>query len=143
MTLDVLAVQDRVTECEPARPVPVKEMVVGEFVALLVTVTLPVTPVAAAGVKVTLSVTACPGVKVCPLETPAAANPAPETLTFETVTLEFPAFVNPTPRALPLPIATLPKLRLVVLAFRAKVAGFTVSTAALLVTLPAPFVIVT
>ena len=50
-TVDVLAVQFNVTECETGwTPVPEREIVAGELVALLATVTLPVTLAAAAGV---------------------------------------------------------------------------------------------
>src|SRR5216684_2747846 len=42
----------------PCTPVPLKVIVAGEFVALLATLTLPVTLPAAAGAKVTLRVTA-------------------------------------------------------------------------------------
>ena len=93
-----------------------RETVAGELVALLATMTLPLTPIDVAGVKVTLIVAVCPGVRICPVETPLAENPAPEMLTLETVTLEFPALVNVTPKVLLPPIFTLPKLRLVALA---------------------------
>lgn len=142
--MDVLAVQFNVTECETGwTPVPDRETVAGELVALLVRVTLPVTLAADAGVKVTLSVAVCPGVRTCPVETPLALNPAPEMLTFETVTVEFPALVNVTPRMLLLPMLTFAKPRLVELELSRNVATFTVSVAALLVTLPALFVTVT
>ena len=121
-------------------PVPEREIVVGEFVALLATVTLPVMLRAADGAKVKLSAAVCPGVRVCPAETPLAANPAPEMLRLEIVTLEFPAFVRVTPRTLLLPTVTFPKLRLVRLAFRSNIAGFTVRVAALLVTFPTELV---
>ncbi len=88
----------------------------GELAALLATVTLPLTPVDVAGVNVTFIVAVCPGVRICPVETPLAENPAPEMLTFETDTLEFPALVNVTPKVPLLPIATLVKLRVVALA---------------------------
>jgi hypothetical protein len=94
----------------------VRETVAGELVALLATVTVPLTPIDVAGVKVTLIVAVCPSVRICPVETPLAENPAPEMLTLETVTLEFPALVNVTPKVLLLPILTLEKLRLVALA---------------------------
>lgn len=92
---------------------PDKEIVAGEFVASLLTVTLPVTPAALAGVNVTLSVAVCPGVRICPLETPLAVNPAPEMLTFETLTLERfdpPGFDTVTDWDTVLPTATGPKL---------------------------------
>jgi hypothetical protein len=113
----VLAVQLDVTECEAGwTPVPVRETVAGELVALLATVTLPLTLADVAGVNVTVIVALCPGVRICPVETPFAENPAPEMLTLETVTLEFPALVNVTPKELLPPILTLAKLRLVALA---------------------------
>jgi hypothetical protein len=76
--VDVLAFQLNVTECATgATPVPDREIVTGDEAALLVTVTLPVTLPVADGAKVTLSVAVCPGVKICPEETPLAVNPAP------------------------------------------------------------------
>src|SRR5271169_3212663 len=64
-------------------------------------------------------------------------------LTFEILTSEFPALVRFTGSTLLFPIVTLPKLRLVGLAFRMNVAAFTVSVAALLVILPVLLVTVT
>lgn len=123
-------------------PVPVRETVAGELVALLVTVTVPARLPVADGVKVTSSVALSPGVKICPVETPLAVYPAPEIPTLEMVTLELPVLVNVTPRMLLLPRLTFAKLRVFVLALSSNVAGFTVSVAALLVTLPALFVTV-
>ena len=143
-TVDVLAVQDSVTECETGWiPVPEREIVADELVALLVTVTLPGRLPVAAGVKVTFSVAVCPGAKICPVVTPPAEYPAPERLTPETVTLEFPPLVKVTGRMLLLPRLTLPKLKLVVLGLSRNVAAFTVRVAALLVMFPAPLVMVT
>jgi hypothetical protein len=143
-TEDGLAVQFNVTECETGwTPVPEREIVAGELVALLVTVTLPVTLAAAAGVKVTFSVAVCAGVKICPVETPLAVNPAPDMLTFDTVTFAFPPFVNVTLSMLLLPMLTFAKLRLVVLALSRSVVTFTVRVAALLVTLPVLLLTVT
>lgn len=124
-------------------PVPVSEIVAGEFAALLVTVVLPVAARAAAGANVTLRIAVAPGATICPADTPFAANPAPDIATFETVTLEFPELVKVTPRTLSLPRITFPKRRLVVFGVNTKVAGFTVRVAALLVTLPAESVTVT
>ena len=120
-----------------------REIVLGEFVALLVTVALPEALPDAAGANVTFKVAVWPGVKISPEDTPEAVNPGPEMLTPETVTDEFPAFVNVTPRMLLLPRLTLEKVKLVWLALRTSVAAFTVNVAALLVTLPAPLVMVT
>ena len=77
-------------------PVPESEIVSGEFVALLDTVTVPAELPADAGVNVALNVAVCPGVKIVPVGTPLAVKPAPEMLTLETVTLELPALVNVT-----------------------------------------------
>jgi hypothetical protein len=112
-------------------------MVAGELVASLVTVTLPVKVPVAEGEKVTLSVAVCAGARICPVDTPLAAYPAPEMLTFEMVTFEFPAFVNVTLSVLVLPIVTLPKDKLVGLALSKTVEELTVSVAVLLVALPA------
>jgi hypothetical protein len=90
----------------------------GEFVALLVTVTLPVTLPEAAGANVTFKVADCPGINVVPEETPLALKPAPEMLIFETATLEFPELVSFTGRMLLALVFTFPKLKLVGLALR-------------------------
>jgi hypothetical protein len=112
-----LASQVSVTECATGwTPVPDRETVAGELVALLVTVAVPVRIPVAAGVKVTFSIAVCPGVKICPVETPLAVYPAPEILTLEMVTFEFPALVIVAPRTLLPPRLTFPKLRLVALA---------------------------
>ena len=141
----MLATQFKVAECETAAsaPVPDRVIVAGELVALLATVTLPFTLAALAGVKLTLRLAVCPGVRICPVDTPLAANPAPAMVTFDTVTSEFPAFVNVTPKLRLLPTLTLEKFKLVVLPFKRDVAAPTVSVAALLVALPVLFVTVT
>src|SRR5690242_9438960 len=137
MTADVLAIQLNVVECA-STPKPDRLTDTGEFEALLAMVTLPVTLPVAAGANVTFSVTTCPGVMICPLDTPEAVKPAPEIVTLETVILTPPEFVRVTPRALLLPTITLPKLRVVVLGVSAPgVAALTVRVALLLVTLPA------
>jgi hypothetical protein len=142
--VDVLATQLKVAECATGcTPMPDRVTIAGEFVASLVTVTLPVAFPVPAGVKVTLRVAVCPGVKIWPVEIPLAANPAPEMLTLDTVTFEFPALVNVTPRLVLLPMLTLLKFRLVVLSFKSIVTGFTVRMAGLLVTLPTALVTVT
>jgi len=120
--VDVLATQFNSAECATGwTPVPERVTVAGELVALLATVTLPVAPTAAAGVNVTFSVAVCPGVRTCPVESPPAVNPAPEMLIFETVTFEFPALVNVTRKTLLLPVLTLAKFRLAVLALSSNV----------------------
>ena len=73
LTVEVLAVQVRVTECETGcTPVPVSVIVAGELVALLVTVTLPGSDPALAGVKVTFNVAVAPAATIWPEETPLA-----------------------------------------------------------------------
>jgi hypothetical protein len=79
-------------------------------------VAVPVRIPVAAGVKVAFSIAVCPGVKICPVDTPLAVYPAPEILTLEMVTFEFPVLVNVTPRRLLWPRPTFPKLRLVAFA---------------------------
>jgi hypothetical protein len=105
-------------------PVPDNGIVVGEFVALLVMVTLaPLTAPAVVGANVTVRVTDCPAVSTVPLETPLSLNPAPVTVTPEIVMFEFPLFVNVVVSELLLPSATFPKDKLVGLAPSDKVAA--------------------
>jgi hypothetical protein len=68
-------------------PVPLREIDAGEVVALLVTMTLPVTLPEAVGAKVTFKVAAFPVARMSPLATPLTLNPGPEMLTFEMVML--------------------------------------------------------
>jgi hypothetical protein len=132
--VDALGAQLKKTECVTgARPVPESATVNGEFVALLVTMMLPVALPAVAG----LSVPLCPGERMTPASPPPALNPAPETLTFEMVTLEFPVLVRITFCVLLLDRFMLPNAKLVALLFKRKVAALTVRLAALLVALPA------
>lgn len=111
-------------------------MLTGEFVALLDTVTLPVAPPAPAGAKVTFKVAVCPGVRVCPEDTPLALNPGPDKLTLPMETLEFPELLIVAERILLLETFTLLKPKLVMLELSSNVAAFTVKLAALLLTLP-------
>ena len=93
-------------------PSPPTEMVAGEFVALLVTLTLPATAPAVFGAKVTLNVEVCPGAINVPL-TALVVIPAPLMVAPESVTLELPVFLNVTGNVLEWPRFSLPKLRLV------------------------------
>jgi hypothetical protein len=117
--------------------VPEREIISGEFVALLDTETLPVTLPAADGAKVAVNVATCPGDSMTPEGTPAASNPAPETVTLEIVTLEFPAFVSVMLLALLLDTFTLPKFKEDELELRRSLEAFTVRIAALLLAVPA------
>jgi hypothetical protein len=116
--------------------VPESVIFAGELLALLATVTLPLTLPVAAGANVTFSVTTCPGVMIWPLLTPVGVNPAPEIETLETVTLELPELVKFTLKMLLLPTFTLPKVRVDVLATSGPGTELTVSVATLLVMLP-------
>jgi hypothetical protein len=81
-----------------ALPLPDNAFVVGEFVALLTTETLPVTAPAAAGEKASVSDALCPAAKVSGTAKPPAVNPAPVTATCEMLTLLLPVFVRTTDR---------------------------------------------
>jgi hypothetical protein len=107
-TIEVLAAQESVTWCDP----PVSATVIGELVALLVIVTLPVELPVDVGVRLTDNTADCPAIRTVVGATPLALYPAPETVTCDTVTLEFPTFVKVTFCKLVLPTATLPKLTL-------------------------------
>src|SRR5215831_2432480 len=94
-------------------PVPAKEIVAGEFVALLDIDTLPLALPAVVGSNVTFSVAVWLGASTVPGLTPVVLNPAPVGVTFAIVTFEFPLLVNVTLKVLLLPSCTLPKLKLV------------------------------
>lgn len=94
---------------------PESAIVFGEPVAVLVTVTVPVSLPAAVGLKITPNVIACPAVKVTGAPAPLNVNPAPLSVTEDTVTLAFPEFVRVTFWVEDDPAFTFPKPRLVVL----------------------------
>jgi hypothetical protein len=111
-----VSVHDKATECcTGCTAVPAREIASGEFVALLVTVTVPVTFPVAAGAKVTFSVAVCPAVRMVPVGTPLALNPAPEMLRLEMVMFAAPELVKVTGRMLLLPTVTLLKFKLIAL----------------------------
>src|SRR5712692_10383791 len=102
-------------------------IVAGELLALLATVTLPLTAPATVGAKATVSVTDWPGVSMVLALTPLAPNPAPEVVTPAIVTFALPVFVMVTfCGAEDVPVVTLPKLRLVGLMLRVRVAAIPV-----------------
>jgi len=144
-TVEVLGDHVRATECDTtATPEPDKLIDVGELLASLVTVTLPVMVPELAGANVTLSIAVCAGARMRPAETPLGVKPAPVTLTFEIVTLVLPEFVNVTPKLLLLPTVTFPKLRDDLSVLRVLIGlGLTVRMAALLVAFPAELLTVT
>jgi hypothetical protein len=93
-------------------PVPVSGIVSVGFVAVEVTVTLPVALPAEAGSKPTLKVAPCPAVKVSGAVMPLMLNPVPLAATAEIVTLVVPVFVTVSVKPWVTPTWTLPKLRL-------------------------------
>ena len=97
-------------------PVPVSPTVAGEFVALLVTVSVPLYVCTAVGSNVTVSTAPWPGVNTVPLVTPVALNPVPVMLTLEIVTFEFPLFVSVTLSGSLLLTVTFPKFSVLGLA---------------------------
>jgi hypothetical protein len=117
--------------------VPESAITSGEFAALLVTVMLPVALPPDAGSNVALSAALCPLDRISPDDTPLAPNPAPATITFEIVTAALPEFVSVTLCVSVLDTLTLPNDTLDELLLSTEGGAFTVSTAALLVPLPA------
>lgn len=97
-------------------PVPLSAIVKGDPLALLVITTAPVTLPVAAGAKLTLSVVVWEGFRVAGAVSPLTANPAPLGVILEICTAAFPVLVTVTCCVGLLPIATVPKLRLVGLA---------------------------
>ena len=117
--------------CCAATPVPETLIVAGEFVALLVIETEPVTAPAVVGANVTVTVTDWFGFSDSPAVTPLTVNPAAVTFTAEIDTLALPVLVNETLSELLLPSFTLPKLRLVPLRLRVRVAATPVPLSAI------------
>jgi len=94
-------------------PVPETGIVKVGFVAVEVTVTLPLTAPADVGAKETVKVALFPVLSVSGVVIPLKLNPAPVTATLETVMLVPPVLVMVSDRDPLLPRLTLPKLRLV------------------------------
>jgi hypothetical protein len=97
-------------------------MVRGELAALLVTVTEPVTLPAAEGANVTMRVAASDGFSVTGAVKPLTEYPAPLAVIAEMVAAAFPVLVITTCCLALVPVATVPKFRLVVLALNCPVA---------------------
>src|SRR5580704_1504242 len=92
---EILGVQDSVTGAgTPCVPLLEREIVSGELFSLLVIVTLPVTFKFNSGRKVTSIDVEPPGANISPDAKPLGVKPAPDTITFDIVTLEFPVFVT-------------------------------------------------
>ena len=94
-------------------PVPVAEITLGEFVALLITETVPFTAPTTVGANTTERTVVCPAVSVMGVAIPFALNPAPVTATLEIVTLPVPEFVTVTVFVLLFPTFMFPNARLV------------------------------
>ena len=115
ITLPKLALAG-LTEICGCMPVPPSAIVVGEFVALLTTLRLPVALPAVAGAKLTVRVKLCPAARVMAPEHPLKVNPAPLMEACEMVTLPVPLFITVIVCEALLPTSALPKLRLLALA---------------------------
>jgi hypothetical protein len=139
----VLGNQDKLTVCETTCvPDPDRPTDTGEL-ALLVTVADPVTVPDPDGWKLTLIAALCPGASTWPDDIPLTPNPAPLTLIPESVTLPVPIFITVACKVAEFPTFTLPKLKLLGFIESSRVGALTVSTAALLVAVPAELLTVT
>ena len=99
-----------VTEICGCVPVPLSEIVAGELVALLTTVTLPARLPAEAGANVTLKEVDWPAARLSGSVIPLVLNPVPVALTCEMETLEFPVLEIVTLCVALVPVVRLPKL---------------------------------
>ena len=93
-----------------AAPVPERPSTNGELVALLVTVTLPVTLPAEAGAKATLNEVVCPAARVTGKPIEDRLKPVPLAVICEMVTLALPVLLRVTVCVALVPVVRLPKL---------------------------------
>jgi hypothetical protein len=91
-------------------PVPESATVSGEFVALLITVTLPGRLPVEVGANMTLKEVDCPAARLSGSAIPLVLNPPPLALICEMETLEFPVFEIVTLCVALVPVVRLPKL---------------------------------
>jgi len=112
LTLPKLTLEG-VTESCGCVPVPLKEIVAGEFVALLTTVTLPARLPVEVGAKLTLKDVDWPAARFSGSVIPPVVKPAPVAPTCEMETLEFPVLEIVTLCVALVPVVRLPKLRAV------------------------------
>src|SRR5580698_9870479 len=96
-----------------ATPVPLREIVSGEFGALLPSEIVPVTLPAALGAKTALNVVDWPAAMVTCAAIPEVLKPAPATVTEEIVTVAVPPFLSVMVWELFVPVVTLPNAALV------------------------------
>jgi hypothetical protein len=94
-------------------PTPERARVAGELDALLTKDKLPDTLAAAVGVKATMKLELCPGLRVNGKASPLTEKPLPVRLSCETVKLVVLEFLNATVCVSVVPIATFPKLTFV------------------------------
>ena len=97
---------------EAARPVPLTATVVGEFGALLIIDTEPVTLPAPGGAYCTLKFPVCAGASVIGSARPVKPNPVPVTVACEIVRVAVPVFLTCKVCEFVVPVATEPKLAL-------------------------------
>lgn len=102
-----------VSMCVAATPVPVRLIVSGEGVPLVVSVTDPLMAVADAGVKTALNVTLVPAAMVVAVDSPVMLMPVPTVTILENVSVALPPFRNTTGCELPFPTTTFEKATLV------------------------------
>jgi len=113
--------------CTEVTPVPDRDTVAGEPVALLTTEMPPLTLPLTVGLNWALRVRFCAGESVTGVLPPASKKPAPFAVICEMVTLEFPVLVIVTFWvAEVVPVVMLPKLKLVGLMPRVSVAAIPV-----------------
>jgi hypothetical protein len=96
-----------------ATPVPLREIVSGEFGALLTSEIVPVTLPAAFGAKTALNVVDWPAAMLTGAAIPEVLKPLPATVTEEIVTVALPPFVRVKVWELLVPVVTLPNAALV------------------------------
>ena len=113
-TVEVLAVQLRVTECWiGCVPVPDNETVAGEFVALLTNETVPEALPLVCGVNVIVTFWLAPAAIVIGRVVPVRLNPDPVKLATDTLTDDVPVFESFTVWLDVFPISTLPNATVV------------------------------
>ena len=109
ITLDLLASQFRVVECEDITPLPDKGRLMAALEVLLVSETIPLAFPVADGVKLTARVTYWPGARVTPCPIPEVMKPEPETVSCCSVSEPVPVLAKVAPSVVVAPVATSPK----------------------------------
>lgn len=99
------------TEICGCTPVPLKEVVAGELVAVLTTLMLPEIAPVAAGAKFAESERLWPAVRVTAPGNPVTLKPPPVATTWEILTLPVPVFISAKVRDVEVPTRVLPNVR--------------------------------